>query len=158
MVSVSIPSEQNNYLAEHVTLLFASYRYWTGIDLLPSQDDPVKIAEQIFYAPFAVMSHDTAVDPLFNYANQATLDLFEMDWGEFINLPSRESAEPGNRQDREKILGKVTTQGFIDNYSGIRISASGKRFRIKNAVIWNVLDNSGRLYSQAAAFPEWEYL
>ena len=155
---MTIPSVENNFLADYVALLITSYKYWTGLELVETSDNPVKDAEQIFNAPFAVMSHDTSDDPVFNYANQTTLNLFEMDWEGFINTPSRRSAEPDKQQDRIIILNKVTTQGYIDNYSGIRISASGKRFRIKNAVIWNVLDDSGQLNSQAATFSEWEFL
>lgn len=158
MSCVTIPSAANNFLAGYVALLIASYKNWTGSELVNISDDPVKDAEQIFNAPFAVMSHDTSDDPLFNYANKTTLDLFEMGWSEFIGLPSRKSAEPVSQHDRTKLLEKVITQGFVDNYTGIRISASGKRFRIKNAVIWNVMDDTGRLLGQAAAFSEWEYL
>lgn len=39
------------------------------------------------------MSHGLEVDPVFNYANQCALDLFEMTWEDFIKLPSRLSAE-----------------------------------------------------------------
>lgn len=158
MSSVTIPSAENNFLAEYVALLISSFRFWTGRNLVQSQNNPVINAEQVFNAPFAVMSHDTSDDPVFNYANKATLDLFEMDWEEFTGLPSRKSAESENQQDRTKLLDKVTKQGFADNYSGIRISASGKRFRIKNAVIWNVVDDTGQPVGQAATFSEWEYI
>jgi hypothetical protein len=46
----------------------------------------------------------------------------------------------------------------VDNYSGIRISASGRRFRIENATVWNLADAGGRIHGQAATFHHWTYL
>ena len=76
-----------------------------------------------------VLAHGTEPDPLFNYANLAAQHLFELSWDEFIGLPSRLSAEAPERSERERLLARVTTHGFIDDYSGIRISKSGHRYR-----------------------------
>ena len=38
----------------------------------------------------------------------------------------------------------VSAHGYIDDYSGVRISASGRRFVIRDAVVWNVVDAQGR--------------
>ena len=34
---------------------------------------------------------------------------------------------------------------FIDDYTGVRISASGRRFRIDKAVVWNLVDQEGSI-------------
>jgi hypothetical protein len=52
----------------------------------------------------------------------------------------------------------VTEFGFIDDYRGIRISASGRRFEIRSAVVWNVIDQTGAHWGQAATFSHWDYL
>jgi hypothetical protein len=82
--------------------------------------------------------------------------LFERDWNEFIGLPSRLSAEAPVRSERERLLTRVTTHGFINDYSGIRISRSGHRFRIQRATVWNVSDAAHHHLGQAAAFSNWE--
>ena len=109
-------------------------------------------------APFALVSHGTGEDPVFNYGNQTALRLFEMEWGSFTSLPSRKSAEPVHRTEREQLLHQVSTKGFIDDYSGIRISSKGRRFSIKSAVVWNLIDSKGVVHGQAAMFNQWQYL
>jgi len=111
-----------------------------------------------FTLNFALLSHNTDQDPLFNYANRTALDLFEFSWDELIGLPSRLSAEPVNQQERERLLARVTTQGFIDDYAGVRISKTGKRFRIQGAIVWNVIDEQGSYRGQAAWFKDWTWL
>ena len=127
-------------------------------DLIDSQLQGVEAAKAIFEAPFVVVSHDTAPDPIFNYANQVALTLFEMTWPEFTVLPSRQSAEPPNQSERARLLEQVSTQGYVDNYSGIRRSQSGKRFRIEQVTVWNLVDAQDCYQGQAAVYSQWTYL
>ncbi len=83
MSSESKPSPTNQYLAKHIDLLRKSLRYYTGRDLIDSEVKGVDAARTIFYAPFVVLSHDTAEDPIFTYANRIALEIFEMSWEEF---------------------------------------------------------------------------
>lgn len=149
------PSPANDFLADHAALLAHSYERWTGKPLLAPDDPQESLARRLFEAPFVVVSHDTAPDPIFNYANRAAQTLFEMGWEEFVALPSRLSAEPGNREQRERLLAEVARNGYVADYRGVRISAAGKRFMISAAVIWNLVDENGRYYGQAAKFADW---
>ena len=56
------------------------------------------------------------------------------------------------------LLAAVTACGFIDDYSGVRISKTGRRFKIARATVWNLLTEDGRPGGQAAMFNEWEFL
>lgn len=67
-------------------------------------------------------------------------------------MPSRLSAEAPLREERQALLERVSRRGFIDDYAGIRISARGTRFRIENAVVWNLIDAAGVRHGQAAMF------
>ena len=127
-------------------------------DLIENTYSDEAFARQLFHAPFAVVSHDTASDPVFNYANLKALELFELRWEDFTRLPSRLSAEPVNQAERERLLAEVTEKGYIDHYEGVRISSTGKRFLIKNAVVWNLRDSEGGYKGQAAWFGGWEFL
>lgn len=152
------PSPDNGYLAAHAQLLIASYRHWFGEDLLPPGPTAEETARRLFEAEFAVLSHDTAAEPLFNYANRTGLALFELDWRQLLATPSSASAEPVKQNERERVLAQVSTQGYIDNYTSIRISRGGKRFRIENARVWNLIDaNSGGYAGQAALIPVWRF-
>lgn len=137
-------------------MLIASYRHLTGRDLVEAGGSPAAAAQRLYEAPFAVVSHDTAPDPLFNYANRRALALFEMPWEGFIGMPSRLSAEAPQREERERLLERVKKTGFIDDYRGVRITGKGRRFLIQGATVWNLYDAAGNYRGQAARFDRWE--
>ena len=152
------PGPDNFYLGAHADLLIYSYRRCTGRDLVNQKQSGNETYRDLFEAPYSVVSHNTEDDPIFNYGNQAALSVFEMDWLEFTNLASRKSAEPLNRRERERLLARVTKLGFIDDYRGVRISSTGKRFRIEDATVWNIIDRAGRHCGQAAVFCKWSVI
>lgn len=142
-------------LAAHTALLLDNYQRCFGGNLIARGSDE---AERLMGAPFVVLSHGTEADPVFNYGNSTAQTLFEMDWETLISLPSRFSAEAMHRDERARLLDDVSKQGYSDNYRGIRISASGKRFQINSARIWMLLDRKGTTVGQAATFSQWEWL
>lgn len=135
--------------------LLDSFRHWTGRDLLVRSGSVEDQAEALFAAPFVVVSHGTEPDPILNYGNQAALDLWEMAWGQLICMPSRQTAEPVNQEERARMLRLVEDQGHYDRYRGVRISATGRRFLVEEAVVWTVMDEQGRRIGQAATFSIW---
>ena len=139
-------------------ILCNSYRHWTGHILLDPATDGLEAVRQFDTLPWAILSHGTQADPIFNYGNKTALDLFEMDWATFTALPSRLSAEALVQEERERLLARVTQHGYIDDYTGVRISSSGKRFLIRNATVWNLMDEKGQPYCQAALLKEWQAL
>jgi hypothetical protein len=149
------PSPGNAYLADHVCLLVDSFARLVGRHLIATAASPESTAKAIFAADFVVLSSGLETDPLFNYANRCALDLFELDWAALTALPARKSAEPVHQDTRAKLMQRAIEDGFIDNYSGVGISATGRRFMIEQAVVWNVTDRSGGLHGQAATFKRW---
>ena len=146
------------FYRDHARLLCSSYRHWTGERLLSAGDPSEDLAGQLYAAPLGIVSHGTEVDPIFNFGNAVALELFEMSWEAFTRLPSRESAEPISREERAALLARVWGEGFIDDYHGIRISASGRRFVIERASVWNLIDEMGTHRGQAAKLDKWSYL
>jgi hypothetical protein len=142
----------NDYLADHVALIAGSYLRLTGRELVAGARTPGEAAQLLFDAPFAVVSHDAAPDPLFNYANRAALAAFEMRWEEFVGMPSRRSAQAPARAERERVLETVRRMGFVDNYRGVRVSGTGRRFMVEGATVWNLCEPNGRYLGQAARF------
>lgn len=143
---------------EQTQLIVRSYRQVTGRDLLPGLFNPLGLARGIFEAPFVVVSHGTEADPVLNYGNQAALNLWELTWEELTRTPSRLTAETPERAERARLLAAVVAHGFIDDYSGVRISKSGRRFRIARATVWNLISEHGEPCGQAATFERWEFL
>jgi ribosomal protein S8 len=135
-----------------------SLRHWTGRELLPGLFNPLGLAKNVFAAPFVLVAHGTEADPILNYGNAAALKLWEMSWAELTRTPSRLTAQTPAREERARLLEAVTQRGFIDDYSGVRISKTGRRFRIAQATVWNLLDEHGLYAGQAAMFSHWEFL
>jgi hypothetical protein len=150
----SQPSALNGFQRGSATCILASYRKMTGNALLPDGESGDS-GRDLYDAPLVVLAHDTAPDPVFFYANQCAQHLFEMTWTEMISLPSRNSAEPLARQERDRLLARVSRHGFIDDYSGVRVSKTGRRFLIERAVVWNLVDHHGACHGQAAMFSRW---
>jgi MEKHLA domain len=148
---------QQEAIIIHSQRLLHSYHHWTGESLFDLSASPEDIAQNLFEAPFIVVSHGTEPDPIFNYGNIRALELWELSWEDFTRMPSRQSAEAIVQEDRQSLLEETETKGFINNYSGIRISSTGKRFYLDNARLWNLVD--GELYcGQAAMFWKWKYV
>lgn len=92
------------------------------------------------------------------YANRAGMKLFELTWDELTVFPSRRTAEPAHQEARARLLATVARRGFIDDYQGVRITRSGRRFVIEQATVWNVFDARGGRCGQAATFSRWKFL
>lgn len=129
-------------------LLADSFRRLTGRDLGPD----------IWNAEAAILAHDTGAPPRFIYGNARTLALFRMSPQHFLGLPSHESAEPAHRDERARMFARLEADDVVFNYAGVRIAADGTRFRISDAVIWNLVDEAGVRHGQAAWFERWEIL
>ena len=150
---------QDPAVIEHTQHLLHSFHYWTGRSLLStSATDPQDLAQQLFEVDFVVLSHGTQPDPVFNYGNQTALDLWEFDWSTLTQTPSRYSAEPVAREERERLLTQAKQQGYISDYQGVRISKSGRRFWIENVIIWDVVTQGKELIGQAATFTDWRFI
>ena len=153
-----MPEALRERWTEHTQALLDSFRERTGEELIGRSGDPRDDAERLFGASFVVVSHDAEPDPLLNYANAAALDLWEMSPQKLIATPSRLTAEPVSREAREHILAETRRKGSVSGYAGVRVSASGKRFRICDVTIWNVTDAKARPLGQAASFAHWTML
>ena len=142
----------------HVKILLDSFEKLVQKQIIVRTGDPTKDLKLIEEGAFVLVSHNGEEDPILNYGNQFALDLWELNWDDFIKTPSRKTAEIDLRTRREEVLKIAMIKGFYDEYEGIRISSKGKRFRIKNAIIWNVLNKHNGRIGQAAYFTNIEYI
>ena len=138
----------------HVQLLLDSFARILGRELVAREGPAAEQAAQLWQAPFVVVSHGTEADPVLNYGNARALTLWEMTWEELTQTPSRLTAEPVHRDERARLLARTREHGYVDDYSGIRISKTGRRFRIEQAIVWNLAD-AGQHRGQAATFDRW---
>ena len=148
---------KSDKLIQHSRLLADSYKMLTGKDLIPQDNDYGSLAEKLYHSDLVILSHDGAADPCFTYANLTGQKLWEFPWEKFIGMPSKYSAEADEREQREMLLREVAAKGYIEDYKGIRISKSGKRFYIEGVTVWNLIQ-AGKKVGQAAVFGNWEFL
>jgi hypothetical protein len=149
---------QDKFVMAHAQTLVRSFKHFTQRKLVAGNFSAAELSKKLFDTPFVLVSHGTQADPVLNYGNRAALALWEMSWDEFTRTPSRLTAEAPNREDRARLLAAVTVHGFIDDYSGVRISKTGRRFKISQATVWNLISADGTPCGQAATFVHWEFL
>lgn len=133
-----------------LALLATSFQRLTGKPLTPDGD--------VWGAPAAILAHDKQDPPRFFYGNARTLALFKLSAADFLGRPSHTSAEPAHRDERARMFARLEADDVVADYAGIRIAADGARFRIEDAVIWNLVDDQGQRHGQAAWFDKWTAL
>jgi len=141
-----------------VQIILNSYRQLLDRELFDRTGDELTQSENLFYLDRVVYSHNNSSDPIYNYSNQKGLELWEMDWQQLTTTPSRMTTQPLLREEREQLLQETIAKGYIENYQGIRISRTGKKYQIKDITVWNLTDNKGKFCGQAATFSRWENL
>ena len=152
------PLWQQPAIVRQTQLVLNSYRRWLGKELIERSGDEIDEAQRLFEAAFVVVSHGIEEDPVLNYSNATALALWEMNFEHFTSTPSRSTVEPDLREERAKLLQRTTLVGFSDDYSGVRIAKSGRRFRIGGATIWNLVDEAERYAGQAATFVDYHLI
>ncbi len=135
-----------------------SYVRLVKTELISREGTFLEQAEQLFASPFVVASHGLQDDPILNYGNETALELWEMDWEQFTQTPSRLTAEPVNQEERARMLEQAKIQGYISDYRGVRISSTGKRFLVERATVWTIQKPDGTPLGQAATFSDWTFL
>lgn len=155
---MSLPVWQQPEVIRWSNILAENFKQLLGKELINSVGTQEKFAEDLFHAPFVLVSHGTQADPILNYGNQTALQLWSTSWDNLITTPSRLTAESVNRDTRAVMLEQVARNGYVDNYQGIRIACTGKRFLIEDGIIWNLTDELGGKCGQAATFSHWTWL
>ena len=146
-----VPAQYRDGAAAHrIALVADSFARLLHRPLVADGGDD--IVASLWTAPDAIVAHGMQDDPLFFFANRAALAAFETDVATFVGMPSRFSAEAPDRSERQALLDRVTRHGFIDDYAGTRITANGRKFRISDAIVWNLIDDGGDRHGQAATF------
>jgi len=149
---------QQKTVIDQTQLILNSYQHWFGSPLFNMDQTPIELAQQLFEAPFVVFSHGTQPDPIYNYGNRQGLELWELNWDDLIQTPSRTTTEPMGQEDRDNILTQTTTKGYAKGYSGVRISSTSKRILIQDVILWNLMDRQQQYQGQAAMFSHYHFL
>jgi len=137
-----------------LALIAESFARLAGEPLVEGPD----LEQAMWEASNVILAHGTEPDPLLFYANRIGLELFEMHADQLIDLPSHRTVEPALREARAAMFEKLERDNIVSGYSGVRVSASGRRFEILGAHVWNLTDRDGHRHGQAATFADWRFL
>ncbi|KAK3252267.1 hypothetical protein CYMTET_38430 [Cymbomonas tetramitiformis] len=142
----------------HSLKLIETYKKATGEPLLTGLDISTA-AKALYEADFLLLSHGSGDNPHFDYANKKALEVFEMTWAQMQETPSSKSAADAAeiQEDRRRALAQAETDGVCKGYSGLRVSTSGREFRIEDGVIWTLLGADDQKVGQAAFVPKWKF-
>ncbi|MGB3755448.1 MAG: MEKHLA domain-containing protein [Rivularia sp. (in: cyanobacteria)] len=157
MVAENIYPWQQDKIVRHSQLMMSSFERWTGRTLSNCTGSDTDIAQALFEAEFALVSHGIEADPIFNYGNRKALQLWELDWEDFTSMPSRKSAQEVVQEERDRLLAETTAKGY-SNFAAVRISSNGKRFHIEDGIIWNLLNAKNQYCGQAAIYSNYKYI
>ena len=153
------PPWQQHSVILHSQRLRRSFRHWTKRSLLDISGSPEEIAGALFEVPFVLVSRGTEPNRIFNYGNRMALELWKLTWEEFTQTYSRPIVPTDPLAANEEIFAALKNQGYINDDGEIRIySATGKRFLVLDAIVWNLLDEKNQSCGQAATFSEWKPL
>lgn len=136
------------------TLVLESHGRLYGRPLVQARGSRLA-AQELFVLDRVVLCHDGGSDPVFTYANRAALTLFERSWSAMVGLPSRFSARQRDRLQRQQALDLARHRQAISGYGGERVASSGRRFQIRGARLWSLIDAERRYHGQAACFSDW---
>lgn len=153
-MSASDPPWLSPPLLGLTTLVLESHERLFGRPLVQARGSRLA-AQELFVLDRVVLCHDGSSDPVFTYANRAALSLFERPWSGMVGLPSRFSARQRDRRQRQEALELARRQQVLTGYGGERVASSGRRFQIRGARLWNLLDAERRYHGQAACFGDW---
>ena len=154
---LSLPGPENGWQGDHIARLMAAFARVTGRDLvaelgLDTGIDPGALGRSAWEGDFALLSHRGDGQATLNYGNRFALALWEMDWAVFTATPSVATAPPVDVPERGAMMEEVARSGFVGNYTGRRVSATGKLFTIDDGMIWRLLDAKGEAFGVAATF------
>jgi PAS domain-containing protein len=155
------PFESTAAIMQSLTIC-GSFKQKTDDKLIEGTLMVQEAAEALWNAPFVCASHDAS--DVFNYGNKAALSLWGLSWDEFIGLPSTKSAQDEGegsdeiQSERRELLDKAAATGVIRDYSCVRQTSKGRRFRINAATVWTITDRDGNKTGQAVRFDSFDWL
>ena len=151
------PDEANGYQRNHVKRMRNNLIKLGGVDLFDFDKAGVIAAKKMFHAPFGIFSFDNAEKPVFTYANLTALELFDTSWEELTQMTIDELMDAESWKETINMIANVKQKGALPNYSGKRVSKTGKQFNFENGIIWNLLDEFLTVDGQAVVFANWNF-
>ena len=107
----------------HISILNSSLQKYSGKDIYEQMGlaKETSTFRDIYQnSRFALISHNTEMDPIYNYANEACQEIFAKSHDELCVLPSRScvAVQFEDEDLRVELMRRVTTDGYVDGATG----------------------------------------
>lgn len=123
------------------------------VGLAPAGYEPA-----MWQAPRAIGARGIGFEPRYFYGNRMLLDLLGMSASELAGTSPRQQAEPLLRAERERMIDELARNDIVEIYGVVGLTATGRRFAISDAQIWNLIDRRGGRHGLGITFSAWRYL
>jgi len=136
--------------ADRAGVILDSYRRLLGRELIDRSGDAADDARRLFALPKAVLAHDTGRPAILDWVNAAAAAAFDAAPEALLGRPSASTAPADAAPERETLFVRLRERGFVEGYSGVRVSLTGRRFVIADVTVFELRDRDGRTAGHAA--------
>eukprot|EP01023_Acetabularia_acetabulum_P002262 TRINITY_DN10883_c0_g2_i5.p1 TRINITY_DN10883_c0_g2~~TRINITY_DN10883_c0_g2_i5.p1 ORF type:complete len:312 (-),score=71.09 TRINITY_DN10883_c0_g2_i5:137-1072(-) len=139
----------------YLLLLVESYKRQVGKPLLEGIDI-TQIAQGVWEAPFALLSHDpTEEGKPYIYVNQGGLQALDCQWDDVVGKSSIEEGEEAIQ--RQQLLDETLEKGSLIGSEIKWRNKAGALITIPELSMFNVTAPDGEVVGQAVVMDKWEY-
>ncbi|XP_074571506.1 homeobox-leucine zipper protein HOX32-like [Curcuma longa] len=139
--------------------IFRSYRFYTGVELFPTDAQTKESClKSLWHHSDAIMCCALKVPPIFNFANQAGLDMLETTLVALQDITLDKVLDDNSRKVLYAEFPKIMQQGFAYLPAGICSSSMGRPISYEQIIAWKVLNEADMPYCLAFMFVNWSFV
>ncbi|OVA08558.1 Homeobox domain [Macleaya cordata] len=136
-----------------------SYRRYLGVELLKSNSEASEsILKTLWHHADAIMCCSLKALPVFNFANQAGLDMLETTLVALQDITLEKIFDDHGRKTLCAEFPQIMQQGFACLQGGICLSSMGRPVSYERAVAWKVLDEEDNSHCICFMFVNWSFV
>ncbi|KAG6516950.1 hypothetical protein ZIOFF_020325 [Zingiber officinale] len=154
----SLGSPEAHTLSEWI---FRSYRIYTGTELVPADPQTKESClKNIWNHSDAILCCPlkASVPPIFNFANQASLDMLETTLVALQDISLDRVLDDNSRKVLYAEFPKIMQEGFTYLPAGLGSSSMGRPISYEQGVAWKVLNDADSPYCLAFMFVNWSFV
>ncbi|XP_058115057.1 homeobox-leucine zipper protein ATHB-15-like [Magnolia sinica] len=136
-----------------------SYRRHLGVELLKqATDGSESVLKTLWHHSDAIMCCSLKAVPIFNFANQAGLDMLETTLVALQDITLEKIFDDHGRKALYTEFPQIMQQGFTCLQGGICVSSMGRPISYERAVAWKVLNEEENAHCIAFMFINWSFV
>ncbi|XP_064975723.1 homeobox-leucine zipper protein HOX32-like [Musa acuminata AAA Group] len=139
--------------------IFRSYRFHIGVDLFQADSHTSEsLLKNLWHHSDAIVCYALKVPSIFNFANQAGLDMLETTNVALQDITLEKILDDSSRKVLNAEFPKIMQQGFAYLPAGICSSSMGRPISYEQVVAWKVLNDVDSPHCLAFMFVNWSFV